>query len=57
MLGPTDHKSGVKCNVYTCPRNESGECELSRIYPTDHEYYTEPSKCQHYKFKHRNDEL
>jgi|GEM_PF-6161003 len=41
----------AKCDEYDCPRNESGECELSKIYSKDHEYYREPSICTHYKFK------
>ena len=40
------------CDIYDCPRNEGGECELSGL-GADHPDYTEPSRCTHYKFKKR----
>ncbi len=43
----------MECDIYDCPRNESGKCELSKMYEKGHEYYTEPKICTHHKFKKR----
>jgi hypothetical protein len=42
--------SGVSCKDKSCPRNESGICELSRLDKI-HDWYREPLSCSHYKFK------
>lgn len=44
----------MECNINDCPRNELGECELSKL-PKSYSYYNDPTRCAHNKFVNRKE--
>jgi hypothetical protein len=46
----------MECDIIDCPKREviSGECELS-LLDKKNDWYTEPGKCTHYKWRKSNE--